>query len=127
MARMTPPEADLLLDHQLLLELRRDRLGVALLLCAALGWLGLLAFIAWQLPQLPAEVVLRYNSAGQVDRAGDPAGLLVLPMIGAASWAINGVLGAWAYRPSRAVAYWLWGTGLAVQVLAWLAAGHLLG
>ncbi|MBL8055716.1 MAG: hypothetical protein JNK29_03415 [Anaerolineales bacterium] len=106
----------------------KDRLALGLITAAGLGWLALAVYLVSIAPQLPAEIALRFDPAGQPQTYGPPAGLFNLVLIGASAWGLNVLLGAGLHRreADRAAAYLLWGGGLAVQALVWIAAVSLL-
>ena len=106
----------------------RDRLALALIVGAGLAWLALAAYLSLVLPQLPAQIALRFDAAGRPLAFGPPADLLTLVVIGAAARGANTLLGIWLHRRAadRVAAYLLWGGGSVVQALVWIAALSLL-
>lgn len=82
---------------------------------------GTVVFLAGYWKQIPAEVPMHYNAAGEIDRWGTKAELLILPVI---AWLLYGVLTVVEQFPSA------WNTGVKVtaenreQVYALL--GHML-
>lgn len=78
-------------------------------------------FLAGYWKQIPAEVPMHYNAAGEIDRWGARAELLILPII---SWLLYGLMTVVEQVPSA------WNTGVKVtaenreQVYALL--GHML-
>lgn len=107
----------------------RDRTAVALVVAGLAMPFLLLVVLSVQFPNLPASVPLHYDGLGQVDRMGEPSGLLILPAIGALAWLINGLLGILLYatrQDERPAAYLLWTSSLVIQVFLWVAALGLL-
>ena len=82
---------------------------------------GTVVFLAGYWKQIPAEVPMHYNAAGEIDRWGTKAELLILPVI---AWLLYGLLTVVEQFPSA------WNTGVKVtaenreQVYALL--GHML-
>ena len=82
---------------------------------------GSVVFLAGYWKQIPAEVPMHYNAAGEIDRWGTKAELLILPVI---AWLLYGLLTVVEQFPSA------WNTGVKVtaenreQVYALL--GHML-
>lgn len=82
---------------------------------------GTVVFLAGYWKQIPAEVPMHYNAAGEIDRWGSKAELLILPVI---AWLLYGLLTVVEQVPSA------WNTGVKVtaenreQVYALL--GHML-
>ena len=82
---------------------------------------GTVVFLAGYWKQIPAEVPMHYNAAGEIDRWGARAELLILPII---SWLLYGLMTVVEQVPSA------WNTGVKVtvenreQVYALL--GHML-
>lgn len=82
---------------------------------------GSVVFLAGYWKQIPAEVPMHYNAAGEIDRWGSKAELLILPVI---AWLLYGLLTVVEQFPSA------WNTGVKVtaenrkQVYALL--GHML-
>ncbi len=82
---------------------------------------GTVVFLAGYWKQIPAEVPMHYNAAGEIDRWGSRAELRILPVI---AWLLYGLLTVVEQIPSA------WNTGVKVtaenreQVYALL--GHML-
>ncbi len=106
----------------------RDRLALALIGAGGLALLALIAYLTLIFPALPDEMALRFAADGQPERFGPPAGLFILPVIGATAWVLNTLIGGALHRaaPQRAVAYLLFGAAAFVQALVWAAAIGLL-
>jgi hypothetical protein len=104
--------------------------GLAWLVGLAAPFLNILLFgyLAALYSRLPAEVPLHFSRAGQVDRTGSPAGLLVVPLAGLIAWLLIGALGWLFYqaRGERPVALILWGSATVVQLAAWYVIAGLL-
>lgn len=80
------------------LEKLMNRLSLLVLLGAAV-------FLAACWHRIPAEVPMHFNAAGQIDRWGDKAELLILPVI---SWLMYGLLTVVEQFPGA------WNTGVKV-------------
>jgi len=106
----------------------RDRLALGLIALGGLSALGLVGYLMWVYPKLPAEIALHFNAQGQPDRFGAPTGLFILPIIAGLAWALNSLFGAWLHRreAERAGAYLLFSAAVFVQALVWVAAIGLL-
>jgi hypothetical protein len=74
-------------------------------------------------------VAFGFDTSGVVDTLAPPGRLLLLPMIGGASWFFNLFFGLWMYRTTinRPLAYMLWVGALLIGGLLWGAALQLLG
>jgi hypothetical protein len=109
-------------------ELWREPLALALIAGGALAALALTGYLSSIFPLLPPEIALHFGPGGQPDRFGPPAGLFILPAIGALAWLVNTAGGAWLHRrpADRAGAYLLFGATVFVQALTWAAAIGLL-
>lgn len=92
----------------------RDRIAQTLLLGGLLFALGLLAYLVWHFPTIPAQIPLHFNAAGVPDRIGPRSALFVLPAAALFIWLLNALVGMILYRYRRLTAYLLWGA-------AWLA------
>jgi hypothetical protein len=105
-----------------------DRAALTLIGAGALGVLALAGYLFAVMGQLPGEIALRFDAQGNPARYGPPAGLLLLPAIGAVAWALNTALGAWLHRreAQRPLAQLLWATTLFVVGLTWAATLGLL-
>ena len=104
----------------------RDRLGLALLLAGLLGVLILFGWLSLVYPRLPEELPLHFDAQGMPDRIGPRSGLLILPIIGLLTWAVNGGIGGLVYARQPIGAYLLWGGTLVIQVLAGIALANLI-
>jgi hypothetical protein len=101
----------------------RDRAALLLASAPVILNLTLFAFLATAYSRLPEEVPLHYNQVGIIDRAGSPAGLFILPLIGLVAWTTTGLTGWFYYavRLERPVAYIVWGITVVIEVAAWVA------
>ncbi len=105
-----------------------DRLALGLLAGGLASVVALLGYLALITAQLPAQIALHFNAAGEPDRFGPPAGLLILPLIAGLAWLVNALAGLWLHRaqPERPAAYLLLGASLFIQALVWVATLGLL-
>ena len=89
-------------------------------LSLALG-LGTTAFLVLYWHRIPARVPMHFNAAGQIDRWGDKAELLILPVI---SWLMYGLLTVVEQFPGA------WNTGVKVtgenRERVYTLLGHML-
>lgn len=94
-----------------------DRLVRALFL-AGLG-LNLLiwAYLAVAYAGLPARLALHWNSVAEVDRIGDPAELLSLPLFALGVWLFNSITARWVLSRERAATLFLLAGAIAAQVI----------
>jgi hypothetical protein len=106
-------------------EIWQDRWALGLLLVSVLAVTLLFAFVLLRLPSLPVTMPLHFSAdgLGTPDRSGGPHGLLILPLIGLLTLAVNCVLGGALYigARQRAAAYLLLGSAAFVQLLVWVA------
>lgn len=105
-----------------------DRVALGLVLGAVviLGGLILYLFSIW--PQLPPVLALRFNADGTPERFGPPAGLFILPVIGAVALVLNTLYGAILHSRAadRQAAYVMLSSSIAIQGLVWVAAFFVL-
>jgi len=74
-------------------------------------------YLGFVYPNLPANMLLHWNSLGQPDYIGSPVELLRLPAFALTIWVVNAVV-AWLVRPrERAATLFLLGGGVAVQIV----------
>lgn len=99
-----------------------------LLLAGLVTPLALIAYLALRSPDLPAAVVFGFDPGGRPNPAAPQGRLLLLPVIGLASWTLNLVAGAWIYRreADRPLSYAVWAAGVVVSGLLWGATLHML-
>ena len=109
-------------------DLWHDRLALGLLAAGLASFVVLLGYLSLIAPQLPDQIALHFNAAGQPDRFGPPTGLLILPLIAGSAWLLNATAGVWLYRAlrERPAAYLLLGASLFIQALVWVATVGLL-
>lgn len=79
---------------------------------------GSVVFLAGYWKQIPAEVPMHYNAAGEIDRWGTKAELLILPVI---AWLLYGLMTVVEQFPSA------WNTGVKVTAENWEQVYALLG
>lgn len=123
-----PVEAASVLPDLWQWPLWQDRLALTLIAVSGLAWLVQAGYVFFLLPQLPAEIVLRFRPDGTPFQVGAPAGLLILPGISAVAWALNTLLGMLFHRQptERTIAYILLLNTFFVSGLTWLATLSLL-
>ncbi len=104
----------------------RDWLALGLIAAAGLATLALTVYLLIIIPQLPAQIALRFDAQRQPVQFGPPEGLWLLTALAAAVWLVNTLLGALFHRRAedRPLAYVLFGATLFMAALAW---GALLG
>lgn len=108
-------------------RLRQDSLAVGLLVAALVALATMLLWLAATYSTLPDLLPLHFDAQGHPDRIGDRRELLVLPMIGAAVYLVNGGVGLLLRLRYQMIfaPYLLWAGALMVQVLLWLALWNL--
>jgi hypothetical protein len=123
-----PVEATSVLPDLWQWPLWQDRLALTLIAVSGLAWLVQAGYVLFLLPQLPAEIVLRFRPDGTPFQVGAPVGLLILPAISAVAWALNTLLGMIFHRQQseRTIAYILLFNTFFVSGLTWLATLSLL-
>jgi len=111
-----------------LAELVADRIGRLLLLGGIALPLVLLGYLAFRVPDLPAQVPFGFDPQGLAETFAPPGRLLLLPLISGLCWLFNFSLGLWLYRlPSqRMLSYALWSGSVLVGALFWGAMLQLL-
>lgn len=99
----------------------RDRLALGLIAAAGLATLALAVYLWVILPQLPAQIALRFDAQRQPIQFGAPAGLWSLVALATAAWLLNSLLGALFHRraENRPLAYVLFGATVFLAALAW--------
>lgn len=102
-------------------EFWQDRLALGMLTGGFLGLLGLVGFLCFRFPSLPPLLPLHFDALGNPDRLGVRGQIFFIPLIGWIVLLVNGALGGLLYPRERLGAYLLWGGGLAVQILFWIA------
>jgi len=104
----------------------RVALGLVMGAVAVLGALVAYLLVIW--PQLPPVLALRFNADGTPERFGPPAGLFILPVIGAVALVLNTLYGAILHSraPDRPAAYVMLSSSIAIQGLVWAAAFFVL-
>ncbi len=105
----------------------QDRLGLGLLAAGFLALLALVGLLCYQFPALPLLVPLHFDVMGVPDRLGPRGQIFTIPLIGFLVLLLNLMLGWLAYRRERMVSHLLWGGGILVQVLMWVATAGILG
>lgn len=105
-----------------------DRKALILLGASILLNLSLFAFLSLVFVSLPEEVPLHFSRIGDVDRAGPPTGLFVLPLIGLVSWISAAIVGWFFYyiRHEKPIAYIVWGITVVIEIATWIAAVGLI-
>ncbi len=105
-----------------------DRVALGLLLAAALMLGALIGYLLLIWPQLPPVLALRFNADGTPERFGPPAGLFILPAIGAVAYVLNTLYGAILHSRAadRAAAYVMLTASIAIQALVWVATFYVL-
>jgi uncharacterized membrane protein len=104
-----------------------DRLAWWFLGIAALLWLILAGYFAWNYADLPASLPIHFNALGRADRITGKFTLLILPAAGAIVWLVNALLGELIYLKERLAAYFLWAGALVMQVCLGVALRMIMG
>lgn len=129
----TPPPPVSAASFASLLNLRAwplwsDRLALGLIAAGALVVLALALYLLLIIPQLPAQIALRFDAQRQPVEFGAPQRLWLLAALAALAWLLNTLLGALFHRRAgdRVLAYVLFGATLFMAALAWGATLGLL-
>ena len=112
-----------------LARLGSDRAAVLLVILGGLLPLVLFGYLLLIVGGISGQVAFGFDTRGVVDTLAPPGRLLLLPMIGGASWFMNLFFGLWMYRTTinRPLAYTLWVGVILIGGLLWGAALLLLG
>ncbi|MDM8532701.1 PH domain-containing protein [Anaerolineales bacterium HSG25] len=103
-----------------------DWLTWGLLLASLITCLTLFGYLAFAFTDLPRDIALQFDTAGQVSRAIDKAFLFVFPVVGFTMLILNTVIGGLVYKNERLAAYFIWSSALLVQICLWVAVYSLL-
>lgn len=115
-----------LMDPLWELPLWKDGLIWRLLGVSATLNAGLFAYLSAIYPLLPAVLPLAFDARGSVVRLGPKWEILLLPGLGAATLAINAVLGSLLHRREPLAAYLLAATAMLVQGVLIIAAWRIV-
>lgn len=101
---------------------KQDAIGKLLVVAGVIGVFVLFGLLMIRFPNLPSDLVMRYNADGSPEVIRNKSTLFLLPMIGLMAWLVNGLWGGWmAARKQPIGAYLLWGGTVVVQIFALLA------
>ena len=103
----------------LTLDFWHDRLGLALLISAAVLLIALFGYLSFRYPALAESQPLHFDANGAPDRWGTRLQVFTLPFIGLLALVANSGLGFLLYRRERTAAYLLWSGAIGVQLLVW--------
>lgn len=124
------PAIDVVEDEQPAARIQRgwkfiaglDVAALSLLLLGVVGVLVLFGVLMVRFPNLPSDLVMRYNADGTPELIRSKTRLFLLPAIGLMAWLINGIWGGFlAMRNQIIGAYMLWGGSIIVQVVSFFA------
>jgi hypothetical protein len=108
-------------------DILADRTAFGILIAGVVSLTGLGACLIGLQPGLPANQFFKFEPSGAPTGEGDPARLLLLPLIGACIWLMNAMVGWAAWRKNdRYAAYILWIASLLISVGLWFASGLLV-
>jgi hypothetical protein len=108
-------------------DILADRTSIALLSGGLLSLTGLGAFLIGLQSSLPGNQFFKFDPSGAPASEGDPARLLLLPLVGGFFWLINAGFGWMAWRKNdRSAAYIFWIVSLLISIGLWFATGLLL-
>lgn len=100
----------------------RDAVGLGLLLGGVIGLLVLFGALMIRFPNLPSDLVVRYNAQGDPELIRSKSALFLLPGIGFMAWLVNGLWGGWMAAHDHPMgAYLLWGGAIVVEIFALMA------
>jgi len=105
-----------------------DRVAAGSLVVGLITTFLLMGYLAFRIPNLPAEVPFGFASDGTVNSMAPPTRLLLIPLISGLSWIGNTLAGILFYRSdeTRVMAYILWSASILIGVLFWGAVIQLL-
>jgi hypothetical protein len=111
-----------------LARLGSDRVALLLVILGGILPVALFGYLLLVVGGITGQVAFGFDTSGVVDTLAPPGRLLLLPMIGGASWFLDLFFGIWMYRTStnRPLAYTLWGGAILVGGLMWGAVLQLL-
>ena len=129
MGALSSHEAVLTRPNFALARLGSDRMALLFVILGGLLPLVLFGYLLLIVGSISGQVAFGFDSAGAIDTFAPPGRLLLLPMIGGASWFLNLFFGLWLYRTrtNRPLAYMLWAGAVLIGGLLWGAALQLLG
>ena len=105
----------------------QDAVGKLLMFAGGLGVFALFGLLMIRFPNLPSDLVMRYNADGSPEVIRSKSALFLLPLMGLMTWVVNGLWGVWmAARKQPIGAYLLWGGAVVVQLFALLALAGLM-
>ncbi|MBV7332046.1 PH domain-containing protein [Chloroflexi bacterium TSY] len=107
--------------------IQKDLIGTMLILVGILGVLVLFGLLMVRFPDLPTDLVFRYNADGLPERISSKSALFLLPIIGLMAWVVNFIWGVWmAARDQKIGAYMLWGGTVVVHIFSLMALWRLM-
>jgi hypothetical protein len=98
----------------------------SILLAALLANVALFGLISGRWGNLPERLPLHFDVQGIVDRIDSKDGLLVVPIIGALTLAVNTLLGILLHRQERLASFLLAFCALGIQSILWVATMGIL-
>jgi hypothetical protein len=112
-----------------LARLGADRAALLLVVIGSLLPIAMFVYLLLTVGDVPGQVTFGFDATGVIDTYAPPGRLLLLPMIGGASWFVNLFFGLWMYRTdaNRPLAYALWAGAILVGGLLWGAVLQLMG
>jgi hypothetical protein len=112
-----------------LARLVSDRAALLLVVIGSLLPIAMFVYLLFTVGNIPGQVAFGFDTTGAIDTYAPPGRLLLLPMIGGASWFGNLFFGLWMYRTNanRPLAYTLWAGAILVGGLLWGAVLQLMG
>lgn len=128
MGALETHEATQIRPNFALARLWADRAALILVILGALLPIALFGYLLVAIGGITSEVAFGFDATGTVDTFAPPGRLLLLPMIGGASWLVNLSFGLWMYRTrtNRPLAYTLWAGAILIAGLLWGAVLQLL-
>lgn len=106
---------------------KQEAIGKLLMFAGGVGVFALFGLLMIRFPDLPSDLVMRYNADGSPEVIRSKSTLFLLPLIGLMTWLVNGLWGGWmAARKQPIGAYLLWGGAVVVQLFALLALAGLM-
>ncbi len=104
----------------------QDRLPLIVMATGLLFGLVFLGILVWRYPTIPLEIPLHFDAAGIPDRIGARRSILLIPAITLLIGFFNAAIGIALYERHKLASYMLWGSALALQIVAIIIVNRLL-
>jgi hypothetical protein len=104
-----------------------DRVAWVLVGFSLLANWALNVYLALAFDRLPAMLSFHFDALGQADRIASRSEILRLPQVALLMLLLDLTVGFVIYRQERMAAYLIWGGGLILQLLVWVATITIIG